>query len=208
MGDGTIELVDLKSNSTTVLVKLADIKDVSIPTPWRGRITLTSGTGQRHHPPDFGLEDLFRHETSTLENRPSQAMATLEFRELLDPRYRVEEDMVNDYTLTTAYHSLCSMVTDRTVDRLRRQQRHLCYSIRRDRFRISHSHHVQRQYLAFQRCSRLGVRGRSLLVGLCALVVSRLDENCVPSLGRDFGRGVHVPDLQPHPRLERRYPVP
>jgi len=30
MGDGTIELVDLKSNSTTVLVKLTDIKDVSI----------------------------------------------------------------------------------------------------------------------------------------------------------------------------------
>ena len=30
MGDGTIELVDLKSNSTTVLVKLADIKDASI----------------------------------------------------------------------------------------------------------------------------------------------------------------------------------
>ena len=30
MGDGTIELVDLKSNSTTVLVKLKDIKDVSV----------------------------------------------------------------------------------------------------------------------------------------------------------------------------------
>jgi hypothetical protein len=28
MRDGTIELVDLKSNSTTVLVKLSDIKDV------------------------------------------------------------------------------------------------------------------------------------------------------------------------------------
>lgn len=30
MGDGTIELVDLKSNSTTVLVNLTDIKDASI----------------------------------------------------------------------------------------------------------------------------------------------------------------------------------
>ena len=30
MGDGTIELVDLKSNSTTVLVRLSDIKDASI----------------------------------------------------------------------------------------------------------------------------------------------------------------------------------
>jgi len=30
MRDGTIELVDLESNSTTVLVKLTDIKDVSV----------------------------------------------------------------------------------------------------------------------------------------------------------------------------------
>ena len=33
MGDGTIQLVDLKSNATTVLVKLNDIKDASVPNP-------------------------------------------------------------------------------------------------------------------------------------------------------------------------------
>ena len=33
MGNGTIELVDLKSNSTTVLVKLTDIKDASTLNP-------------------------------------------------------------------------------------------------------------------------------------------------------------------------------
>ena len=38
MGDGTIELVDLKSNSTTVLVKLADIKDVSVQNYWQGAL--------------------------------------------------------------------------------------------------------------------------------------------------------------------------
>ena len=36
MGDGTIELVDLKSNSTTVLVKLTDIKDVGFQISWQG----------------------------------------------------------------------------------------------------------------------------------------------------------------------------
>jgi len=38
MGDGTIELVDLKSNSTTVLVKLADIKDVGVQDSWQGAL--------------------------------------------------------------------------------------------------------------------------------------------------------------------------
>jgi len=36
MGDGTIELVDLKSNSTTVLVKLTDIKNVCVQNSWQG----------------------------------------------------------------------------------------------------------------------------------------------------------------------------
>jgi hypothetical protein len=36
MGDGTIELVDLKSNTTTVLVKLTDIKKASIFNSLRG----------------------------------------------------------------------------------------------------------------------------------------------------------------------------
>ena len=36
MEGGTIELVNLKSNSTTVLVTLADIKDASILTSWQG----------------------------------------------------------------------------------------------------------------------------------------------------------------------------
>ena len=36
MGDGTIELVDLKSNTTTVLVKLTDIKNARILNPLRG----------------------------------------------------------------------------------------------------------------------------------------------------------------------------
>lgn len=38
MGDGTVELVDLKSNSTTVLVKLTDIKDVSVQNSWQGAL--------------------------------------------------------------------------------------------------------------------------------------------------------------------------
>ena len=38
MKDGTVELVDLKSNTTTVLVKLADIKDASTQTLRRGDI--------------------------------------------------------------------------------------------------------------------------------------------------------------------------
>jgi hypothetical protein len=36
MGNGTIELVDLKSNSTTVLVKLTDIKDASTSNTLQG----------------------------------------------------------------------------------------------------------------------------------------------------------------------------
>jgi len=43
-GDGAIKLVDLKSNTTTVLVKLSDIKDASIPTSFQGCVTLTSAT--------------------------------------------------------------------------------------------------------------------------------------------------------------------
>ena len=70
---------------------------------------------------DFGLEDLFRYEAPSLENRPPEAMETLEFRELLDPRHRGEEDMADDHTVTTTYHSLCSMVPDRAIDRLCRQ---------------------------------------------------------------------------------------
>ena len=40
MEDGTIELVDLKSNSTTVLVKLTDIKDASTSILCRGGFRL------------------------------------------------------------------------------------------------------------------------------------------------------------------------
>ena len=85
VGNGSIELVDLKSNSTTVLVKYTDIKDASIQKSWQGFITLTTAAGQGRHPLDFGLEDFFGHEAPSLENRPSQAVEAFEFWKLLDP---------------------------------------------------------------------------------------------------------------------------
>ena len=134
MQDGTIELVDLKSNSTKTLVKLSDIKDASIfESLWR-LIVLTSGAGQGRCPLDRGLEDFFGHETLTLENRPPQAMETLGFLKLLDPRYRGEEHVADDPTVSTTHHSLCRMVTNRPVDRVRRQKRRICNPFRRNRF--------------------------------------------------------------------------
>jgi len=38
MGDGTIKFVDLKSNSTMVLVKLTGIKNVSVQNSWQGAL--------------------------------------------------------------------------------------------------------------------------------------------------------------------------
>ena len=102
--------------------------------PRRGQQRLLLGTGQWRSSLYFGLEDLFRYETASVENELPQAVETLEFRKLLDPRYRGEKYMANDFTVTTTYHSLCRMVSDRTIDCLRCRQRHLRDSIRCSRF--------------------------------------------------------------------------